>query len=181
MTMATTPDLEKRAILAAAAAAEDDGDNAQPAPTRSRIRPWLFLLVGFLVVLSIGATSHRCFAETSALFTTSSSVSRAGHTHQGGHDKALAVNSRSPTGTTATTLAAEPSRTVLKTFEVAQPVLMPDGPAESDGSTRDGEDYEPGLCTVLLMRHDFAWSYNAPFVGELVVEEVSLLLRLSNH
>ena len=180
MTMATTPDLEKRAILAAAAA-EDDGDNAQPAPARSRIRPWLFFLVGFLVVLLIGATSHRCFAETSALFTTSSSVSRAGHTHQGGHDKAQAVNSRSPTATSATTSAAEPSRTVLKTFEVAQPVLMPDGPAESDGSTRDGEDYEPGLCTVLLMRHDFAWSYGAPFVGKLVVEEVSLLLRLSNH
>ncbi|KAK3898531.1 peptide N-acetyl-beta-D-glucosaminyl asparaginase amidase A-domain-containing protein [Staphylotrichum tortipilum] len=160
--MATTPDLEKRAILAAAV---DDSD-AQPAPAsppRSRIRPWLFVLVGALVVLSIGATSHRCFADTS-LFTTTHGVSRAGgHAHQHGI-KPQAVNSRSPT-TSATTSAAAPSRTVLKTFEVAQPVLMPDGPAESDGSTRDRKDYTPELCSVLLMRHDFAWSYNAPFVG----------------
>jgi hypothetical protein len=68
---------------------------------------------------------------------------------------------------TSTTSAAAPERTVLKTFEVDQPVLMPDGPAESDGSTRSGNDYSPELCTVLLMRHDFAWSYGAPFVGKL--------------
>lgn len=71
-----------------------------------------------------------------------------------------------PRETTATSSAAAPSRTVLKTFEVAPPVLMPDGPAESDGSTRHGKDYAPELCTVLLMRHDFAWSYGAPFVGK---------------
>jgi hypothetical protein len=44
---------------------------------------------------------------------------------------------------------------------------MPDGPAESDGSTRQGENYSPELCTVLLMRHDFAFSYGAPFVGKM--------------
>ncbi|KAL2264713.1 hypothetical protein VTJ83DRAFT_7223 [Remersonia thermophila] len=67
--------------------------------------------------------------------------------------------------TTLTTSAANPSATVLKTFEVSQPVRMPDGPAESDGSTRHGWEYQPPLCTKLLMRHDFAWSYEAPFVG----------------
>ncbi|KAK4241642.1 peptide N-acetyl-beta-D-glucosaminyl asparaginase amidase A-domain-containing protein [Achaetomium macrosporum] len=83
------------------------------------------------------------------------------------------INNRSPAldiqnadAATSSTSAAAPARTVLKTFEVGQPVLMPDGPAESDGSTRPGKDYSPGLCTVLLMRHDFAWSYGAPFVGD---------------
>ncbi|KAL1842016.1 hypothetical protein VTJ49DRAFT_6182 [Mycothermus thermophilus] len=66
---------------------------------------------------------------------------------------------------TTTSTAPTPSLTVLKTFEVAQPVRMPDGPAESDGSTRHGWEYQPPLCTKLLMRHDFAWSYEAPFIG----------------
>lgn len=77
----------------------------------------------------------------------------------------LETNEHDPT--TATSSAAAPTRTVLKTFEVAQPVPMPDGPAESDGSTRHAKDYSPELCTVLLMRHDFAWSYGQPYIGKL--------------
>ncbi|KAL2115728.1 hypothetical protein VTJ04DRAFT_9983 [Mycothermus thermophilus] len=65
----------------------------------------------------------------------------------------------------STSSAPSSTATVLKTFEVAQPVRMPDGPAESDGSTRHAWEYQPPLCTKLLMRHDFAWSYEAPFVG----------------
>ncbi|KAK4191197.1 peptide N-acetyl-beta-D-glucosaminyl asparaginase amidase A-domain-containing protein [Podospora australis] len=66
---------------------------------------------------------------------------------------------------TTTSSAATPERTVLKAFEVAQPVLLPSGPADSDGSTaKDAQ--EEGLCVKLLMRRDFAWSYHDPFIGE---------------
>jgi hypothetical protein len=159
-------DIEKRALLTLE---EDNG--TQPSlerPQRRRTLPWLALFLGVSVILSIGATFHRCSAETS-LFTShvASQVNRA-HAELRSH----AISSRSSTvkldeTASVTTSAAAPTRTVLKTFEVAQPVLMPDGPAESDGSTRHGKDYSPELCTVLLMRHDFAWSYDAPFVGEL--------------
>jgi len=159
-------DPEKRAILAV------HDDHAFPSsrerPPRRRVLPWLALVLGLLVLVSIGATSHRCSAETS-LFT---SHGVAHHEYARPELRSQAINSRSPTlkaqeTTTATTSAPAANRTVLKTFEVAQPVLMPDGPAESDGSTRHGKDYSPELCTVLLMRHDFAWSYDAPFIGEL--------------
>lgn len=121
--------------------------------------PWVVaLLVALLVLMPV--TSTWCPPGELSLALNQ------------GHPKlqSLGIRSRSPTvkprETTATTSAAAPTRTVLKTFEVAPPVLMPDGPADSDGSTRHGKDYSPELCTVLLMRHDFAWSYNAPFVGK---------------
>ena len=157
-------DPEKRAILTA----EDDRifQSPQEKPPRRRALHWLVIFLGALVVFSIGVTSRRCSAATS-LFT-SHGASQSHHAHAGLASQGII--SRSPANrareTTATTSAAAPNRTVLKTFEVAQPVLMPDGPAESDGSTRDGRDYSPELCSVLLMRHDFAWSYNAPFVGK---------------
>ncbi|KAK0638839.1 peptide N-acetyl-beta-D-glucosaminyl asparaginase amidase A-domain-containing protein [Cercophora newfieldiana] len=78
-----------------------------------------------------------------------------------------------PFATTATSSAPTPSRTVLKCFEVDQPVLLPGGAAESDGSGAlagaqaqygEGTKEEKG-CTVLLMRRDFAWSYEDPFIG----------------
>jgi hypothetical protein len=159
-------DIEKRALLTL-----EDDTVAQPSlerPQRRRTLPWLALLLGVSVILSIGATFHRCSADAS-LFT-SHVLSHANRAHP--RLRPQPINSRSPTvkvdeTPSVTTSATAPSRTVLKTFEVAQPVLMPDGPAESDGSTRHGKDYSPELCTVLLMRHDFAWSYDAPFVGEL--------------
>jgi hypothetical protein len=77
----------------------------------------------------------------------------------------------------STSSAPSSTATVLKTFEVAQPVRMPDGPAESDGSTRHAWEYQPPLCTKLLMRHDFAWSYEAPFVGEFLREGMRKSLR----
>lgn len=67
--------------------------------------------------------------------------------------------------TTTTTTAPTPTRTVLKCFEVDQPVLLPDGPEESDGSSKAAPVYAAESCTVLLMRRDFAWSYEDPFVG----------------
>ncbi|KAK1836333.1 peptide N-acetyl-beta-D-glucosaminyl asparaginase amidase A-domain-containing protein [Podospora conica] len=80
-----------------------------------------------------------------------------------------AVNSRSPqTATAAPTSSAPPppQRTVLQCFEVDQPVLLPDGAAESDGSSHEGATWnEEDACTVVLMRRDFAWSYEDPFIG----------------
>lgn len=68
----------------------------------------------------------------------------------------------------ATADAAAP--TVLECFQVAQPVLMPDGPATSDGlRTEDSDGGRRGgaeSCTVQLMDHVFAWSYGKPFVGK---------------
>lgn len=163
-------DLEKRVL-----AVEDDPVLQPPhlKPSRRRVLPWLAVLLTVLGTLSIRAT-FRPYLAAPQLSTS--------------HDGPKTIISRSPTETgpdmaTSTTSAAAPDRTVLKTFEVAQPVLMPDGPAESDGSTRHGKDYSPELCTVLLMRHDFAWSYDAPFVGKLgqvVVPCVSALLAVSN-
>ena len=161
-TMASS-DPEKRAILI-------DEDKYDQFPSneripRRRVWHWVALCLGAIVVFSFGVTYRRCSTATSLFI--SHGVPQNHHARPG--PASQAINSRSPANaqetTTATSSAAAPDRTVLKTFEVAQPVLMPGGPAESDGSTRHGEDYSPGLCTVLLMRHDFAWSYNAPFVG----------------
>lgn len=58
-----------------------------------------------------------------------------------------------------------PTRTVLQNYEVAQPVLMPYGTSDSDGSTDDDGSLSRGDCKVLLMRRDFAWSYGDPFVA----------------
>ena len=58
-------------------------------------------------------------------------------------------------------------REVLVNFEVAQPVLMPNGlPADSDGTAPYQKTEDE--CTVLLMRRDFAWSYEDPFIGACV-------------
>ncbi|EAQ92326.1 hypothetical protein CHGG_00561 [Chaetomium globosum CBS 148.51] len=158
-------DPEKRAIPT-----NDDKYDLLPSNERIPKRGvwhWVAICLGAIVVFSIGVTSRRCSAATSLFI--SHGVPRYHHARPGLVSQA--INSRSPANaqeTTATTSAAAPNKTVLKTFEVAQPVLMPGGPAESDGSTRHGEDYSPELCTVLLMRHDFAWSYNAPFVGDYI-------------
>jgi hypothetical protein len=165
-------DPEKRAIL-------PDEDKYELLPSnertpRRRVWHWVAICLGAIVVFSIGVTSRRCSAATSLFI--SHGVPQNYHAHPG--PASQAINSRSPANvqavTTATTSAAAPDRTVLKTFEVSQPVLMPGGPADSDGSTRHGEDYSPELCTVLLMRHDFAWSYNAPFVGELALNSLPI-------
>ena len=89
------------------------------------------------------------------------------------YSPAQAVQSRSPVtdvdgsdaSPAATSSAPAPQRTVLKCFEVDQPVLLPGGPAESDGSSGPVTPGTDGSCTMLLMRRDFAWSYEDPFVA----------------
>ena len=62
-----------------------------------------------------------------------------------------------------------PRPTVLENFQVAQPVLMPYGAADSDGSNNVGVNngYTPkSSCTVTLMNYAFGNSYGKPYVGE---------------
>lgn len=66
-----------------------------------------------------------------------------------------------------TTSSAAAERTVLRNFEVAPPVLMPYGPADSDGTTPIPAGSTQKACTVLLMRRDFAFSYGDPYIGKL--------------
>ncbi|KAH7632630.1 peptide N-acetyl-beta-D-glucosaminyl asparaginase amidase A-domain-containing protein [Sordaria sp. MPI-SDFR-AT-0083] len=65
-----------------------------------------------------------------------------------------------------TTSSAAAEKTVLRNFEVAPPVLMPYGPADSDGTTAIPAGYTQKACTVLLMRRDFAFSYGDPYIGD---------------
>lgn len=75
-------------------------------------------------------------------------------------------------GTSSSAAAATP--TVLECFQVAEPVLMPYG-ASYESSADDGSSVSTQItnsptqpsCTVLLMEHDFGWSYGIPFVGKL--------------
>ena len=56
---------------------------------------------------------------------------------------------------------------MLECFQVAQPVLLPQGATTSDGKVAAGTG-QPGTtgCKVVLMEHVFAWSYGLPFVGK---------------
>ncbi|KAI4868871.1 peptide N-acetyl-beta-D-glucosaminyl asparaginase amidase A-domain-containing protein [Hypoxylon rubiginosum] len=67
---------------------------------------------------------------------------------------------------TSSTALAD-TRAPLECFQVAEPVLTPEGLAFRDGvsaPTADRVSAEAG-CTVVLMEHSFANSYGAPFVG----------------
>ncbi|KAK0745397.1 peptide N-acetyl-beta-D-glucosaminyl asparaginase amidase A-domain-containing protein [Apiosordaria backusii] len=143
-------------------------DAATTAPTnqrpRRRILLWLTaLIVGLTLISAIDK------AGCSGKHRPESSISVSAVSDHHSHDLWQSIRSRAAQNddppTTPTSTAPTPTRTVLKNFEVAQPVRMPDGPADSDGSTRHGIDYTPKLCTVLLMRRDFAWSYGDPFIG----------------
>lgn len=64
--------------------------------------------------------------------------------------------------------AASASAEVLECFQVAQPVLLPEGATTSDGLTVSSSQGTGSSCTVTLMDHVFAYSYGVPFVGEFV-------------
>lgn len=80
------------------------------------------------------------------------------------------VARRDPTSTSS----AVASPTVLECFQVAPPVLTPQGASyevtESDGSETfqsTGNSSPTESCTVLLMEHSFGYSYGMPFIGKL--------------
>ncbi|KAI0853118.1 peptide-N4-(N-acetyl-beta-glucosaminyl)asparagine amidase A [Daldinia vernicosa] len=56
------------------------------------------------------------------------------------------------------------AQTPLECFQVAQPVLTPNGPSGSRPKSAEGPSPEKA-CSVLLMEHVFAFSYGTPFVG----------------
>lgn len=70
--------------------------------------------------------------------------------------------------------APDAARTPLGVFQVAQPVLGPDGPVYQslDGQGAAKTVIGPGTgteaapsCSQTLMVHSFGWSYGMPFVG----------------
>ncbi|OTB16455.1 hypothetical protein K445DRAFT_291365 [Daldinia sp. EC12] len=64
------------------------------------------------------------------------------------------------------------TKTPLECFQVAQPVLTPNGPSRNGPTPAD--DVSPdNSCSVLLMEHVFAFSYGAPFVGDYTPPECS--------
>ncbi|KAI1498092.1 peptide-N4-(N-acetyl-beta-glucosaminyl)asparagine amidase A [Biscogniauxia marginata] len=75
--------------------------------------------------------------------------------------------------TTSTTSSPAPTGTVLECFQVAPPVLIPEGASHqstvSDGSGVSNEIAAASSagesCTVLLMEHVFGFSYGMPFIG----------------
>lgn len=69
---------------------------------------------------------------------------------------ALATPSRPP--------APEEQEGLLECFQVAQPVLGPEGLTPSWGRETPVGDGQ-GECDVLLMEHSFGASYGQPFVG----------------
>ncbi|KAI0144241.1 hypothetical protein F4776DRAFT_653526 [Hypoxylon sp. NC0597] len=68
-----------------------------------------------------------------------------------------------------TTISSADTRTVLECFQVAQPVLGPNGPISQStvsNETKIAAEVSPNeSCSVLLMDHVFGFSYGKPFVG----------------
>lgn len=69
----------------------------------------------------------------------------------------------------AATPSASPNATVLDCFQVAPPVLTPDGPATERSP---GPSSANGAVSVTLMTHIFGNSYNAPFVGSYTPPDI---------
>ncbi|KAI8966660.1 peptide-N4-(N-acetyl-beta-glucosaminyl)asparagine amidase A [Daldinia sp. FL1419] len=65
---------------------------------------------------------------------------------------------------------ANPAKTPLECFQVAQPVLTPKGPP-NNGSMPSGDASSEASCSALLMEHVFAFSYGTPFVGNYTPPE----------
>lgn len=168
-------DPEKRCLLLSREGEVEGSLLAHPSGERRRWRRLLLPMVAFLAIGAAAFTHSACWAPSAATRMSTHIHKQAGGA--GSLPEPHAVQSRSPvtdTGVdgdvvpyaaTTTSTAPAPSRTVLKCFEVDQPVLLPDGPEESDGSSKVVPTYAAESCTVLLMRRDFAWSYEDPFVG----------------
>ncbi|OAA68173.1 asparagine amidase a [Niveomyces insectorum RCEF 264] len=133
--------------------------------TLSLLLPVLFVLGLFLVVAARGraacwaasrTTTTTTTTKTSASISTSAVPPRVSPSKR--DDAPAAVNT------------SKPAPTVLECFQVAQPVLTPQGPTtttnNSHGRTAEASTPDTAPCTVILMDHIFANSYGAPFVGE---------------
>lgn len=158
-------DAEKDPMLAELGTTDRDGINK-----RQKRNPFILALLPLLGTLFLLTTFRStCWSspDTTTILTTTSPNNPPGVFIPNGLRPA--VHSRSPQTAAVpapTSSAPPPQRTVLQCFEVDQPVLLPDGAAESDGSSHEGKTWnDEDACTVLLMRRDFAWSYEDPFIG----------------
>lgn len=162
---------EKDPMLAELGTVDRDDTNE-----KKRRNPFILALVLLLgPVLLLTTFRSRCWSSPDTTTTTLTNPIDTLTTDPGPGPVFIpnglrpAVHSRSPQTAAVpapTSSAPPPQRTVLQCFEVDQPVLLPDGAAESDGSSHEGKTWnDEDACTVLLMRRDFAWSYEDPFIG----------------
>lgn len=177
------PDIEEKAGLRDVVAGEYGAAAGSP-PPRRRLLPWLVCLALALLVFAGGRTTvcgrpsvfRQEGPEPHALPDDGRArEERPSPVLEYPKAKHLAVE---PTPVAirqeTTTSSATASPTVLECFQVAPPVLTPNGASyqasESDGSEvflDAGSSVSSESCRVLLMEHTFAWSYGMPFIGKL--------------
>ncbi|KIH93138.1 asparagine amidase a [Sporothrix brasiliensis 5110] len=123
----------------------------------------ILLPVAFTLAVVLALASHLRPCLPSAAFNRPH-INVAGHTAPVGP---ISVSKRAggDSSPTASSSTSTPAATVLDCFQVAPPVLTPDGPATERSS---GPSSASGAVTVTLMEHVFGNSYNAPFVGSYV-------------
>lgn len=159
-------DVEKDPMLAELGTTNQDGTNEKK--RRNTFILALIPLLGTLFLLTTFRSTCWSSSDTTTTLTSPNDPSGPGPVFIP-NGLRPAVHSRSPQTAAVpapTSSAPAPQRTVLQCFEVDQPVLLPDGAAESDGSSHEGKTWnDEDACTVLLMRQDFAWSYEDPFIG----------------
>ncbi|CAK7211618.1 hypothetical protein SBRCBS47491_001185 [Sporothrix bragantina] len=126
-----------------------------PRPARTWRSRVLSVLLTLGVVLSI---PHI----TPALPETTSASASASKRAESETTELITATITSTISTIKSTTAATP---VLDCFQVAPPILTPDGPATDKSS---GPSTAKGAVTVTLMNHIFGNSYGAPFVGSYV-------------
>lgn len=175
-------DVEKKAEAPDATSREQQAASLSRRPRRSLL-PWLaFLALGLLVF----AGGRRAVCGRSSNYKQGIAVSNAPVDDAGAKEERLQTAMHlamtdhlavEPTPVlrrqASSTSSAAASPTVLECFQVAPPVLTPDGASyqatESDGSEvflDAGNSASTESCTVLLMEHSFAWSYGMPFIGK---------------
>lgn len=175
-------DAEKRPLVVVAEKAELIPRSVKRARTRRVILSLLWLFASVFVTgfacyaLGISPCQIRDVPEQVPPFSSSTTPNRK-HVHQveglettklAPFDEPLKSQPKErQIQTSVTTSSAAAERTVLRNFEVAPPVLMPYGPADSDGTTPIPAGSTQKTCTVLLMRRDFAFSYGDPYIGKL--------------
>ncbi|KAK4230201.1 peptide-N4-(N-acetyl-beta-glucosaminyl)asparagine amidase A [Podospora fimiseda] len=150
--MDSQPDPEKHPFIDLT---DHDEDEEDPHQQSSDASPRIFILLSLLLTISL--IFYNLPTPSCLLPSSSSSSSSRFFSHP--------VYSRADEDPIIPT--PTPRTEVLRNFEVAAPVLSPNGsPADSDGTTPYTPIQSDTECTVLLMRRDFAWSYNDPFIGE---------------
>ncbi|CAK7219498.1 hypothetical protein SEUCBS140593_003907 [Sporothrix eucalyptigena] len=150
MEESAAPLLEKEHLAMLDSKAQARYKTRATAPWRVRILSVLLpltLVLGFLVAFAHHRHSCPLSLRPPADLVTESPASTA------------SASKRAESSTVAAAVGATP---VLECFQVAQPVLTPDGPATERSPGPSDAD---GAVTVKLMDHIFGNSYGAPFVG----------------